>query len=684
MKKFVLSFLFCTVISCFSSAENFKPTLKKVVFYKNGLGYFQIHGQVTGNETFTIQTKDSQIDDILSSLYVLDLSGGKITSVSYSLNKNRAEDILIKLPVNGGLRELLKELKGVEISIVSTINGNIKGKIVGIEPINEIVDNRTISKDYTLSLFEDNGSLTTVPLSTISKYEILNKTLKKDLSKLLDLSLEAKYRHRKSIAIATAGDGTRNIILGYLLKVPVWKTTYRMIFDKNDDKAPLLLGYAIVENTTESDWSNVQVDLVSGAPLSFIMNLSQPTYVERPTVPVPGLKFLNVNWNKLTGASIASNALKPARSFKRKEAFAAAPGQLAMESCSDSVFPKNTLIEEHNYAQIAAQTSRVNSKGQKIGEMFVYKTDIPVSISSGQAAMVPIISEKLTGEKIFYFNNRFSDNISKAFALKNNSKITLDAGPVTFFQQDASLGEGIIKEPLLPDTEIVIPYTIANSLVLKSEINNKKSDYIKGSIVNGLLKLTYTKQKTTVWNIENRTSKNEVVWIDQPVTSGYKLQEPAKANDIVSNSYRFKLKVKPKQSFPFTVKESSPGYQIVSLANASEDTLLLYYGKGYISDADKKVLNKLKTLAAQRTELTNSIAELNRQIQTVTADQKRLRQNISMLYNSRNTKEQKLKAKWIDKVAKNEEAIDKAYKKIQAQQAQLHKVKKEIAKICSA
>src|SRR5207245_21046 len=47
---------------------------------------------------------------------------------------------------------------------------------------------------------------------------------------------------------------------------------------------PKLLGWAIVENQTDNDWSNVQLSLVSGRPISFIQDLYQPLYVPRPVV----------------------------------------------------------------------------------------------------------------------------------------------------------------------------------------------------------------------------------------------------------------------------------------------------------------------------------------------------------------------------------------------------------------
>ena len=44
---------------------------------------------------------------------------------------------------------------------------------------------------------------------------------------------------------------------------------------------PTLEGWAIVDNTTGEDWTNVRLSLVSGKPISFISQLYPPKYIAR-------------------------------------------------------------------------------------------------------------------------------------------------------------------------------------------------------------------------------------------------------------------------------------------------------------------------------------------------------------------------------------------------------------------
>ena len=43
----------------------------------------------------------------------------------------------------------------------------------------------------------------------------------------------------------------------------------------------MLEGWAIVDNTTGEDWTNVKISLVSGKPISFISQLYAPKYIQR-------------------------------------------------------------------------------------------------------------------------------------------------------------------------------------------------------------------------------------------------------------------------------------------------------------------------------------------------------------------------------------------------------------------
>src|SRR4051794_30937414 len=58
--------------------------LRRVILYSNGVAYFERRGTVTSRAKVNLSFKQSQINDVLKSMVVLDLGRGRIGAVSYN------------------------------------------------------------------------------------------------------------------------------------------------------------------------------------------------------------------------------------------------------------------------------------------------------------------------------------------------------------------------------------------------------------------------------------------------------------------------------------------------------------------------------------------------------------------------------------------------------------------------
>jgi hypothetical protein len=56
--------------------------VRRVILYKTGVGYFEHLGNVRNRQSITIRFTSAQLNDVLSSLTVLDLGKGQITGIS--------------------------------------------------------------------------------------------------------------------------------------------------------------------------------------------------------------------------------------------------------------------------------------------------------------------------------------------------------------------------------------------------------------------------------------------------------------------------------------------------------------------------------------------------------------------------------------------------------------------------
>src|SRR5262249_24527810 len=119
-------------------------------------------------------------------------------------------------------------------------------------------------------------------LDGVGRIKLKNEKLDKELRQALLILATSKSNDKKAVSLSFLGQGQRPVRVGYIQEAPIWKTSYRLVLSDKD--APFLQGWAIVENTTESDWNAVGLTLVSGRPISFTMDLYQPLYVDRPEV----------------------------------------------------------------------------------------------------------------------------------------------------------------------------------------------------------------------------------------------------------------------------------------------------------------------------------------------------------------------------------------------------------------
>src|ERR1700690_2644253 len=58
--------------------------VKRVVLYKNGVGYFEHTARVHGTQELSIDFTTSQLNDVLKSLTAVDLGDGRVSSVGYN------------------------------------------------------------------------------------------------------------------------------------------------------------------------------------------------------------------------------------------------------------------------------------------------------------------------------------------------------------------------------------------------------------------------------------------------------------------------------------------------------------------------------------------------------------------------------------------------------------------------
>ncbi|MGB7025227.1 MAG: carboxypeptidase regulatory-like domain-containing protein [Candidatus Acidiferrales bacterium] len=265
-----------------------KLPVRRVVLYKGGVGYFEHLGEVHGDQNMRIDFTSSQLNDVLQSLTVLDLNGGRITGIDYDSEapfSQRLGALGLPLGANTDLSKFLAALRGTHLEIRSG-NTEITGRLLSVERKTRVSGGTTLEVDLA-TVVSDGGEVRTVEITPAVSVRVADPNVNREVGRYISLLASTHQQDLRRMTISAAGSGARQLYVSYISEVPIWKTTYRIVLPSKADDQPLLQGWAIVDNTTGEDWDNVELSLVAGAPQSFIQQLSQPYYARRPVVPLP-------------------------------------------------------------------------------------------------------------------------------------------------------------------------------------------------------------------------------------------------------------------------------------------------------------------------------------------------------------------------------------------------------------
>ena len=259
----------------------------RVVLYKNGVGYFEHLGKVNGDESVRIDFTSGQLNDVLKSLTILDLSGGRIAGVDYNSEAPLSQLLgALRLPLGEktNVADFLDALRGARLEV--NAKPPVSGRLLSVEHKTHVVGETSVEVEV-ISVVTDSGEVREIELTPALSVRLAEPELNREVGRYLTLLASERDQDLRRMAISTAGKGERQIYVSYISEVPVWKTTYRIVLPTKAESKPLLQGWAIVDNTIGEDWDDVQLSLVAGAPQSFIMQLSQPYYATRPWVGMP-------------------------------------------------------------------------------------------------------------------------------------------------------------------------------------------------------------------------------------------------------------------------------------------------------------------------------------------------------------------------------------------------------------
>jgi hypothetical protein len=249
--------------------------IRRVILYSNGVAYIERRGTVTGHAEVDLSFKQSQVDDVLKSMVVLDLGRGRVGAVSYNSSAPpaaRMADIPFSISAStggasGGLAGVLSQLQGARVAVTTSNGRTVSGSVLTVEERRTQPEPRKLlTTTYALVIASEGGELQSFDLAEVRAVRLLDAGTRRDVGEFADASASARRRDAKTITVTSDGAGAREMLVSYTVAAPIWKTTYRVVLDAEGQ--PFFQGWAIVDNVSDEDWTDVQLSLISGTGMT--------------------------------------------------------------------------------------------------------------------------------------------------------------------------------------------------------------------------------------------------------------------------------------------------------------------------------------------------------------------------------------------------------------------------------
>ena len=630
--------------------------LERVVLFNSGVGFFQRTGQVTGDAQVELKFNVDDVNDLLKSMVVQDLGGGQVSAVGYGSKDpvtKTLKSFAIDLTTNPTLAELLEQVRGEQVELEAP--NKIVGVILGVETQKQkIDDDETVEVDM-LNLLTDEG-LRSVSLQTVSRIKLLDEELDGELRKALALLASSHSTDKKTVTLDFRGKGARDVQVGYIQETPVWKTSYRLVLD--DDKAPFLQGWAIVENTTEEDWSDVNLTLVSGRPISFVMDLYEPLYVPRPQVQLELYASLRP---QVYEQDLARGRVE----LRRRAAKPAAPAEEPAAEAEEAYagirlggalrgLDRLGKAGQAGAAWDLRQGVQSAAAAGDVGELFQYAIAAPVTLPRQQSAMLPIVNADVEGEKVSIYNpGVHAKHPLNGLRLTNTTKLHLMQGPITVLDEGVYAGDAKIAD-LPPGSQRLISYAMDLDTEVAPQSKGRPEQLLSVRLIKGTMIVTRKHQRAQEYTVKNSGRKAKKVLIEHPCDSTWTLVSPKEPAEKTRDLYRFAVEAAPGEPAELVVEEERTDSQQVALTNIDDGSIRIYLSAKVVSDEVKAALAEIVKRKHELEQVSTRRKQLEKEIEEIGKEQSRIRDNMARL--DRNSE---LYNRYVKKFSDQEDQIER-------------------------
>jgi hypothetical protein len=626
--------------------------ITRVLLFKNGMAYLVRTGQLAAPVSLTFHPED--MNDVLKSFTAWNPDTNELYSVGYTAGIPSTH-LLSRFPFDitspeTGLGGFLRQVKGADVRLDH--GRTLEGKLVAVQETNRTTAPQTSAPDSRLTVLRRDGSLQTVWLSDVRSVELADPQLREQLRSYLEVLAAGRQDVTREISVypgATPGP----IQVAYLQQFPLWKTSYRVDLSASQSR---IQGWAQIDNPTGEAWENVTVSLVSGAPVSFVMNLYDPLYTARATVPVPGGQVAAPRqYEHAVSETVTVVGESPAVDLQNARQLGAAGGRGTVLDRAGGA-----LAAPRAPASITAAGGFQQADAARIEDFYEYTFPFSVRINSRQSALLPFLQKTLNVEKLSIFNaSADRGNPRLGARLENTTDIPFEAGPITFFHDSRYSGEAVLD--YLPRGErALVSFGVDYDIQVASKRQSRPENTVRLMISNGVAVVFNESLQTTTYEIRNKGLETKTLIVEHPRTDNRRLAgiEPFETTD---NFHRFRVALDPQQATTLVATEVVSRQASVSLQKLTRPQLTWFDNKA-TPQRIRERLGEIVGIQEQVASMRGEMQALQGGIDTLFSDQARLRENLKALGDG--AEDQQVRSRYLQQLRTQEDRIDDARARI--------------------
>jgi hypothetical protein len=698
----------------------------RVSLYKNGVGFFEHSGRVSGDQSVTIDFTTAQLNDVLQSLTAIDLNGGRIAGAGYNSTtplEQQLKALALALPDNTTFSILFNALRGTRVE-VSGSGAPFTGRLVDEEmhKTGAGKDEAGMTEGRFLTVAADSGEVRIFQLTPSLSVRLLDTAAHTDLTQYLQVLDSNRNTALRHLTLQDNGTGARELHVSYISEVPIWKSTYRILFTEpkavaaagpaTSKPTATLQGWSVVDNTTGADWINVQLSLIAGAPQSFIQPLSVPYYSRRPEIGLPQEAQLTPQTHESGEPSqdaaatvIAGSAMAQGRGSGMGAGVGGAYGGGLMAKAQNSGIYGGTgqtnlnqnlranqtvtvnaapaldtysatlggTIENELYQNLAAGSVTPNTTTEPFDDYFAYNLSEPITIRKNESALVPILQTKIDAERVTLWSTRQPTPL-RALWITNTSNLTLDRGSFSIVEDGNFGGEGLL-DPIHPAEKRLLSYAVDQAVRVTTESASDTTQATELTAAKGVMRLLRTQLATVTYVVHNAAADGRTVVLEHPIRQNYVLDSDQKPEETTPTLYRFRVAAGPGETARLKVGEHYTNVLTYQLTNFNDNQLTFILTQSKNSAAIKQALQPILDARSHVADMQTAVDKANARLEELRSDEERQRANVTALASA----DKPSRERFVHDLNATEDQIASAQKDLTAAQAKLQAAKDDLA-----